>query len=191
MALVLRRRIRSAETGIRHRNSKLKASLFLAVQEPDAPFESSSGTATILFVVFLGSLAIGTVLVCLLRPHTDTISLPSSRSDAVSPVVSHPGLAKASFRLISEKKILLLIFPFFYTGMQQAFVWCVVVGPSAFLLFVVDALLAVSVPAGSIASFFNRSDLRDDSGVGFRSRKYLLSRQLNSKGPYRTLIAQG
>ncbi|CAM6105150.1 unnamed protein product [Calypogeia fissa] len=87
----------------------------------DSSSESSSGSATILFVVFLGSMTIGTILMCLLNSHTDTSHLPSGRRVAITP--SHPGFAKASFRLLSDKKMQLLTFPCFYTGMQQAFVW--------------------------------------------------------------------
>ncbi|KAL3702173.1 hypothetical protein R1sor_020195 [Riccia sorocarpa] len=84
----------------------------------ETPDGSSAGLVE-LFLVFLGSMTIGTILACLLRPHDNLTSRALSGDDSVV----NRGYAKASFALLSERRMLFLICLLVYTGMQQAFIW--------------------------------------------------------------------
>ncbi|CAK9871435.1 unnamed protein product [Sphagnum jensenii] len=78
-----------------------------------------------LFIVFLGSMAVGTVFACLLRPHDQicTSEQPLLQSDSVNSVICNRSFVKSGFSLLFEKKMLLLILIFLYMGLQRAFIW--------------------------------------------------------------------
>jgi hypothetical protein len=80
-----------------------------------------------LFTVFLGSMAVGNVFACLLRPHDQicTSEQPLLQSDSVNSVICNRSFVKSGFSLLFEKKMLLLILIFLYMGLQRAFIWYV------------------------------------------------------------------
>jgi hypothetical protein len=80
-----------------------------------------------LFIVFLGSMAVGNVFACLLRPHDQicTSEQPLLQSDSVNSVICNRSFVKSGFSLLFEKKMLLLILIFLYMGLQRAFIWYV------------------------------------------------------------------
>jgi MFS family permease len=81
----------------------------------------SSGT-TLLLLVFLGSMAIGTALAFFLTPQESSYTTISEEI----PSTAAPGsrdLVKRILALLHEKKMVLLIFLLVYTGFQQAFIW--------------------------------------------------------------------
>ncbi|KAL2533743.1 UNC93-like protein 3 [Abeliophyllum distichum] len=81
---------------------------------------STSGT-TLLFVVFLCSMTLGTVLMCFLsKRNGKEEGLQDSRVTFSSSVVS---LLKAMLNLLLDIRILLIIPLIAYSGLQQAFVW--------------------------------------------------------------------
>lgn len=82
---------------------------------------STSGT-TLLFVVFLCSMTLGTILMCFLtkRNNNREDGLPDSSVGLYSTVVS---LSKSLITLLFDVRMLLTIPLIAYSGLQQAFVW--------------------------------------------------------------------
>ncbi|XP_024382597.1 UNC93-like protein 3 [Physcomitrium patens] len=83
--------------------------------------DSSSGT-TLLVIVFLGSMAVGTTLAFFLTPQYSSYSTISEDSLPLTPA-GNRDLAKRMFALLHEKKMVMLIGILIYTGLQQAFIW--------------------------------------------------------------------
>ncbi|KAL2650261.1 hypothetical protein R1flu_018389 [Riccia fluitans] len=110
------------------------------------PDKSSAGLVE-LFLVFLGSMTIGTILVCLLRPHDNLTSRASFGDDSGM----NRGYAKASFALLSERRMLFLICLLVYTGMQQAFIW------GDFTRDIIKPTLGLSW-VGGVMAFYGASD---------------------------------
>ena len=88
-----------------------------------SPGDAASGT-TLLIIVFLGSMAIGTILAFFLSPQDPSYILLLEDRPASSPARTRE-LIKRMFALLHEKKMVLLIWVLVYTGFQQAFIWCV------------------------------------------------------------------
>ena len=82
---------------------------------------STSGT-TLLFVVFLCSMTLGTILMCFLtkRNHNAEEGSQDSSVGLYSTVVS---LSKSLITLLFDARMLLTIPLIAYSGLQQAFVW--------------------------------------------------------------------
>ncbi|XP_022872735.1 UNC93-like protein 3 [Olea europaea var. sylvestris] len=81
---------------------------------------STSGT-TLLFIVFLCSMTLGTILMCFLsKRNGKEEQMQDSRVTFSSSVVS---LLKAMLNLLLDIRILLIIPLIAYSGLQQAFVW--------------------------------------------------------------------
>ena len=82
---------------------------------------STSGT-TVLFIVFLFIMSIGTVLMCFLhKGHIKGEESPDT--GAVSFFSSVVSASKMVMKPLSDKRMLLIIPLFAYSGLQQAFVW--------------------------------------------------------------------
>lgn len=93
--------------------------------------QSTTGT-TLLFSVFLGSMTLGTILMCFLHKRDirgevikgedikgeEDLKMPYA--DCSSSIVS---LLKSVLSPLCDKRMLLIIPLFAYSGLQQAFVW--------------------------------------------------------------------
>ena len=82
---------------------------------------STSGT-TLLYVVFLCSMTLGTILMCFLTKKNDEAEggLPDSSVSLYSNMVS---LSKSVITPLFDVRMLLVIPLIAYSGLQQAFVW--------------------------------------------------------------------
>ncbi|XP_062168188.1 UNC93-like protein 3 [Alnus glutinosa] len=106
---------------------------------------STSGT-TLLFVVFLCSMTLGTILMCFLtkRNNNREDGLPDSSVGLYSTVVS---LSKSLITLLFDARMLLTIPLIAYSGLQQAFVW------AEFTKDIVTPALGVSGVGGAMAVY--------------------------------------
>ncbi|KAL4188970.1 hypothetical protein AMTRI_Chr08g204700 [Amborella trichopoda] len=95
---------------------------------------------TLLFVVFLGSMTLGTILMCFLGKK-DTIGESSIK------YTSFGELMKLIVSPMIDKRMLLLIPLLAYSGLQQAFVW------AEFTKYVVTPALGISGVRGSMAIY--------------------------------------
>lgn len=84
--------------------------------------EGSTSNTTLLYVVFLGSMTLGTILMCFLtkRNHNGEDGSPDHSVGLYSTVVS---LLKSVVSLLFDVRMLLIIPLIAYSGLQQAFVW--------------------------------------------------------------------
>lgn len=84
--------------------------------------EGSTNDTTLLYVVFLGSMTLGTILMCFLtkRNHNGEDGSPNNSVSWYSAMVS---LLKSVVSLLSDVRMLLIIPLIAYSGLQQAFVW--------------------------------------------------------------------
>ncbi|BBM98531.1 MFS transporter, NAG-T family, sugar:H+ symporter [Marchantia polymorpha subsp. ruderalis] len=121
-------------------------------KNPDLQPDKSSAGLVELFLVFLGSMTFGTILACFLRSHAHL----TSRASSADVSLANRGYAKASFALLSERKMLFLICLLVYTGMQQAFIWGDftrdIITPTLGLSWV-GGVMAVYGASDTIASF--------------------------------------
>ncbi|KAK1298634.1 UNC93-like protein 3 [Acorus calamus] len=100
----------------------------------------SSGT-TLLFIVFLGCMILGSVLMCFLSKRDERRqNTPEDSSDIKS-------LLKPVILPLLDKNMLLIIPLFAYSGLQQAFVW------AEFTKYIVTPALGVSGVGGAMAIF--------------------------------------
>ncbi|XP_059428200.1 UNC93-like protein 3 isoform X3 [Corylus avellana] len=106
---------------------------------------STSGT-TLLFVVFLCSMTLGTILMCFLtkRNHNAEDGTQDSSVGVYSTVVS---LSKSLVTLLFDARMLLTIPLIAYSGLQQAFVW------AEFTKDIVTPALGVSGVGGAMAVY--------------------------------------
>lgn len=104
-----------------------------------------SGT-TLLFIVFLGSMTLGTILGFFLDKQSGT--KPGLTVQTSSGSHSSVGdLLKATFVPLLDKRMLLLIPLLVYSGLEQAFVW------AEFTKYVVSPAIGVSGVGGTMAVF--------------------------------------
>ncbi|KAF9592123.1 hypothetical protein IFM89_011961 [Coptis chinensis] len=106
---------------------------------------STNGT-TLLFVVFLGSMTLGTILMCFLskRDGKGEEGPPKPSTSFYSSMVS---LSKLVIAPLCDKRMLLIIPLIAYSGLQQAFVW------AEFTKYIVTPALGVSGVGGSMAVY--------------------------------------
>ncbi|KAF5940822.1 hypothetical protein HYC85_021989 [Camellia sinensis] len=111
----------------------------------DGTGESTSGT-TLLFIVFLCSMTLGTILMCFL--HTRDVKreegLPESSVSFNSTLVS---LSKSVITPLFDIRMLLIVPLIAYSGLQQAFVW------AEFTKDIVKPALGVSGVGGAMAVY--------------------------------------
>eukprot|EP01018_Ginkgo_biloba_P021444 Gb_01200 [translate_table: standard] len=107
--------------------------------------KSSSGT-TLLFVVFLGSMTLGTFLACFLTKQSGTkAGVVVQHSNGSQSSVGD--LVKAVFIPLLDRRMLLLIPLLAYSGLQQAFVW------AEFTKYVISPAIGISGVGGAMAVF--------------------------------------
>ena len=97
----------------------------------------TSSTTWPLLLTFLGSMSIGTFLASFLRSQ----GYISKSSDAVKESRSFSGLLSATFGMLTQKKMLLLLSLLIYSGLQQAFIWYVhtiLDKVTGFIIFIVE-----------------------------------------------------
>ncbi|KAF8395091.1 hypothetical protein HHK36_019031 [Tetracentron sinense] len=105
---------------------------------------STSGT-TLLFVVFLGSMTLGTILMCFLHKRDGKGDEgPKSSTSFYSSVAS---LLKLAIAPLFDKRMLFVIPLIAYSGLQQAFVW------AEFTKYIVTPALGVSGVGGAMAVY--------------------------------------
>nr|DAD25890.1 TPA_asm: hypothetical protein HUJ06_027358 [Nelumbo nucifera] len=106
---------------------------------------ATSGT-TLLFIVFLGSMTLGTMLMCFLRKTDNKAEEgpPKSYTNLYSFVVS---LLKLVIAPLFDIRMLLIIPLIAYSGLQQAFVW------AEFTKYIVTPALGVSGVGGAMAVY--------------------------------------
>ncbi|XP_052170827.1 UNC93-like protein 3 isoform X2 [Diospyros lotus] len=106
---------------------------------------STNGT-TLLFIVFLCSMTLGTILMCLLRKRDAKREegLADSSASFCSSMVS---LSKSVITPLLDPKMLLLAPLIAYSGLQQAFVW------AEFTKYIVKPTLGVSGVGGAMAVY--------------------------------------
>ncbi|KAH9672213.1 UNC93-like protein 3 [Citrus sinensis] len=106
---------------------------------------STSGT-TLLFIVFLGVITLGTILMCFLRKEEDKGE--KETADASVNFYSYlVSLLKSITTLLADVRMLLIIPLFAYSGLQQAFVW------AEFTKEIVTPALGVSGVGGAMAVY--------------------------------------
>lgn len=105
----------------------------------------TSGT-TSLFVIFLGSMTLGTILMCFLnkRNGKEDEGPPKPSCSFYSSVVS---LSKLVIAPLCDKRMLMIIPLIAYSGLQQAFVW------AEFTKYIVQPALGVPGVGGSMAVY--------------------------------------
>ncbi|XP_043698830.1 UNC93-like protein 3 [Telopea speciosissima] len=106
---------------------------------------STSGT-TLLFIVFLGSITLGTILMCFLQ-KMDGQGEEGPPKSSVSFYSSMPSLFKLVITPLLDGRMLLIIPLIAYSGLQQAFVW------AEFTKYVVTPALGVSGIGGAMAVY--------------------------------------
>ncbi|KAH7843919.1 hypothetical protein Vadar_022405 [Vaccinium darrowii] len=106
---------------------------------------STTGT-TLLFIVFLCSMTLGTILMCFLqkRDGKGEEDLPDSSVSFYSLMVS---LSKSVITPLCDSRMLLIVPLIAYSGLQQAFVW------AEFTTYIVEPTLGVSGVAGAMAVY--------------------------------------
>ncbi|XP_052175908.1 UNC93-like protein 3 [Diospyros lotus] len=106
----------------------------------------SISSTTLLFVVFLCSMTLGTVLMCFLdkRGTDGEESLPDSSATLYSSMVS---LLKSVITPLLDVRMLLIIPLIAYSGLQQAFVW------AEFTKYIVKPALGESGVGGAMAVY--------------------------------------
>ncbi|XP_058109775.1 UNC93-like protein 3 isoform X2 [Magnolia sinica] len=105
--------------------------------------ESISGT-TLLFTVFLGSMILGTILMCFLHKRDGNGDLQKQSASFSSSVGS---LLMSVISPLCDKKMLLIIPLLAYSGLQQAFVW------AEFTKHVITPALGASGVGGAMAVY--------------------------------------
>ncbi|KAF8402860.1 hypothetical protein HHK36_010951 [Tetracentron sinense] len=105
---------------------------------------SISGT-TVLFIVFLGSMTLGTILMCFL--HKRDVNEEKEQNSSASFYSSVVSLSKLVIAPLFDKRMLLTIPLIAYSGLQQAFVW------AEFTKYIVKPALGVSGVGGSMAVY--------------------------------------
>ncbi|KAJ9694668.1 hypothetical protein PVL29_010237 [Vitis rotundifolia] len=108
--------------------------------------EGSTGGTTLLFIVFLCSMTLGTILMCFLR-RRDGKGEEGSLEPAVGFSSYAVSLSKSVITPLFDVRMLLIIPLFVYSGLQQAFVW------AEFTKYIVTPALGVSGVGGSMAVF--------------------------------------
>lgn len=109
----------------------------------NATSNESSSTTWRLLLTFLGCMSVGTSLACFLRPQADL-----SRHIHVSKEASSFGdFINATFGLLLDKKMLLLLPLLVYSGLQQAFIW------GDFTECIVTPALGLSLIGGVMAAY--------------------------------------
>ncbi|XP_047330266.1 UNC93-like protein 3 [Impatiens glandulifera] len=108
--------------------------------------EGETSNTTLLFLVFLCSMTIGTVLMCFLskKGSRGEIVIPDSSDNFYSFLISK---SKSLFTPLFDKRMLLLIPLIAYSGLQQAFVW------AEFTKFIVKPTLGESGVGGAMAVY--------------------------------------
>ncbi|KAK9289999.1 hypothetical protein L1049_008162 [Liquidambar formosana] len=106
---------------------------------------TTSGT-TLLFIVFLCSMTLGTILMCFLhkRDGNGGKGTPDSSANFYSSVVS---VLKSAIAPLFDVRMLLIIPLIAYSGLQQAFVW------AEFTKYIVTPALGVSGVGGAMAVY--------------------------------------
>ena len=84
--------------------------------------EGSTGGTTLLFIVFLCSMSLGTILMCFLH-RRDGKGEEGPLEPAVSAYSYAVSLSKSVITPLFDVRMLLIIPLFVYSGLQQAFVW--------------------------------------------------------------------
>lgn len=108
--------------------------------------EAKSSGTTLLFIVFLGSMTLGTILAFFLSKQSGTeAGFADQTSNGSRSSVGD--LLKATFVPLLDKRMLLLIPLLVYSGLEQAFVW------AEFTEYVVDPAIGVSGVGGAMAIF--------------------------------------
>lgn len=108
--------------------------------------EGKGSATTLLFIVFLGSMTLGTILGFFLDKQSGTeAGLADQTSDGSHSSVGD--LLKATFVPLLDKRMLLLIPLLVYSGLEQAFVW------AEFTKYVVSPAIGVSGVGGAMAVF--------------------------------------
>ncbi|KAK3038559.1 hypothetical protein RJ639_029359 [Escallonia herrerae] len=106
---------------------------------------STSGT-TVLFIVFLCSMTLGTILMCFLRKR-DGKKEEGLQKSAVSFYSSVVSLSKSVITPLYDVRLLLIIPLIAYSGLQQAFVW------AEFTKYVVQPILGEAGVGGAMAVY--------------------------------------
>ncbi|KAF5750955.1 UNC93-like protein 3 isoform X1 [Tripterygium wilfordii] len=106
---------------------------------------STTGT-TLLFIVFLFSMTLGTILMCFLREQDDTGD-EGPKDSSVSFYCHVLSLSKSAINPLFDVRMLLIIPLMAYSGLQQAFVW------AEFTKYVVTPALGVSGIGGAMAVY--------------------------------------
>ncbi|XP_042478366.1 UNC93-like protein 3 [Macadamia integrifolia] len=106
---------------------------------------STSGT-TLLFIVFLGSMTLGTILMCFLQ-KMDVKEEEGPPKSSVSFYSSVLSLFKLVITPLLNRRMLLIVPLIAYSGLQQAFVW------AEFTKYVVTPALGVSGIGGAMAVY--------------------------------------
>ncbi|OMO66191.1 hypothetical protein CCACVL1_21270 [Corchorus capsularis] len=88
----------------------------------DTKAEGSSSNTTLLFIVFLFSMTLGTILMCFIRKSDDNEEKVSADS-SVSVFSVLASRLKSVITPLLDKRMLLIIPLIAYSGLQQAFVW--------------------------------------------------------------------
>ncbi|XP_057513586.1 UNC93-like protein 3 isoform X2 [Actinidia eriantha] len=105
---------------------------------------TTSGT-TFLFIVFLCSMTLGTILMCFLQKRdAKGEELPDSPVSFYSSMVS---LSKSVINPLFDSRMLLMIPLIAYSGLQQAFVW------AEFTKYIVEPALGISGVGGAMAAY--------------------------------------
>ncbi|KAL6336273.1 hypothetical protein AAG906_014442 [Vitis piasezkii] len=108
--------------------------------------KGSAGGTTLLFIVFLCSMTLGTILMWFLR-RRDNKGEEGSLEPAVGFYSYAVSLSKSVITPLFDVRMLLIIPLFVYSGLQQAFVW------AEFTKYIVTPALGVSGVGGSMAVF--------------------------------------
>ncbi|KAK2986137.1 hypothetical protein RJ640_014467 [Escallonia rubra] len=106
---------------------------------------STSGT-TVLFIVFLCSMTLGTILMCFLRKR-DSKEEEGLQKSAVTFYSSVVSLSKSVITPLYDVRLLLIIPLIAYSGLQQAFVW------AEFTKYVVQPILGEAGVGGAMAVY--------------------------------------
>lgn len=106
---------------------------------------STSGT-TLLFIVFLCSMTLGTFLMCFLH-KSDGKRAEERQDSSVSFYSSVVSLSKSAITPLLDVRLLLLIPLIAYSGLQQAFVW------AEFTKYIVKPVLGESGVGGAMAVY--------------------------------------